>query len=468
MNGRNIVVTVEGRFLSFLGEKQALDDLFDKDFYTYSNSIADRFYNDSYGVNEIYDNVVQDYLALNGFVKNNSSRIDYVDVKKATPDVRFYLIDICRKNGVNIKGKKCLEALLTEINYSVYHFSSFLYLAFLMTKIPYTGEKIQKTKMFSVLRYPANFTKTKNFTEIYKEYENPYEKKSIYRFFPRIKRVGWVIKAYFESFKSLSKQKEFYRPLLGDWSVLALNNFYKKRIVHAELYKCLLEKYFPYFSEETYYSVYNLDRFSVIEDWVAHNNKIKTYNLPHGIEYGYKFPKGFSSDTFYALTEHSAKVLNHLYKTDKFVFDLSVASRLLKRENASAHEPHIVFFTEPREVNVNIDIIKGLTPLLKAKGWRLCLKLHPGDKKSDYDNLDVDILTDYNEALCGNVCISRKSTILLEAIYNDSVPISIITNVKDQTIYDNFPSLQSDKIIKTHTVEELMIEIEKNFTLNKC
>lgn len=467
MGDRKMVVTVQGRTLCFCDKSIVVDDLFDKDFYSITNKIADNYYNETYGVNEIYDNVVQDYIALNEFIKNNYSLIDYVNVKKATPDVRFYLIDICRNNGVSIMGKKSLEALLTKVNYAAYHFSSFLYLAFLMTKIPYTKEEIQKASKFSVLRYPANFTKTKNFTDIYKEYENPLEKKTIYRFFPRLKRIGWVVKAYFSSFSTLSKQKHFYKPLLGKWSVLALNNFYKKRIVHAELFKTLLENYFPHFSGETYYSVYNLDRFSIIEDEVAHKNNIKTYNLPHGIEYGFKYPKGFSSDTFYALTEHSANVLNRLYNTEKFVFDKTVASKLLKRENASSHEPHIVFFTEPREVNVNIDIINGLIPLLKEKGWRLFLKLHPGDKKSDYDNLDVDILTDYNEALCGNICISRKSTILLEAIYNDSIPISIITNVKDQTIYDNFPSLQSDKIIKTHSVEELMMEIEKKYVLNE-
>lgn len=466
MSDRSKVVTVYGRTLHFDDKVFAVDDLFDKDFYSFTNKIADNFYNDTYGVNEIYDNVVQDYLALNEFVKNNGSIIDNVSVSKATPDVRFYLIDICRNNGVRIKGKKLFEAFFTKVKYAAYHFSSFLYLAYLMAKIPYTKEEIHKTNKFSVLRYPANFTKTKNFTDIYKEYENPYEKKSIYRFFPRVSRIGWVVKAYIVSFRSLAKQKSFYKPLLGKWSVLALNNFYKKRIVHAELFKLLLENYFPYFSGETYYSVYNLDRFSIIEDQVAHKNNIKTYNLPHGIEYGFKYPKGFSSDIFYALTEHSANVLNHLYNTDKFVFDQTVASKLLKRENSTKHEPHIVFFTEPREVNVNIEIIKGLTPQLKKRGWRLYLKLHPGDKKSDYDNLDVDFLTDYNEALCGNVCISRKSTILLEAIYNDSVPISIITNVKDQTIYDNFPSLQSDKIIQTHTIKELMAEIEKNYSLN--
>lgn len=459
------ILIAKERSLTYDGKSFLVDDLFDKAFYEYSNRIAKSFYNDTYGVNEIYSNVVLYYLAIDKFIKENITNIEKIDISKASDDICFFLTDIASKNELTIVGRKRLRAFAVKIEYAAFHFCSFVYLGYLMMKIPYTKEQIESHEKISVLRYKANFTKTRNFTDIHKEYENPYEKNTIYRLFSKNQRLGWVWKAYVNSFPSLRKQKEFYRGLLGNLSPLALNIFYKKRIVHAELYKILLENYFPYYQEKSYYTVFNLDRFSCIEDQVASLNHIKTYNLPHGIEYGYRFPKGFSSQVFYALTESSAIALNKLYDTNKYIYDEEVATKLLKIENVKPHCSHIVFFTEPREVYVNIDIINGLTPKLKEKGWRLCLKLHPGDKKTDYENLDVDILTDYNEALCGNICISRKSTILLEAIYNDSVPISIITNVKDQTIYDNFPSLQSDKIIKTHTVNELMTEIEKNYPL---
>lgn len=462
MNSMSLIA--KDRRLTFNGQSFLVDDLFDKSFYDYSNSVAESFFNETYGVNEIYSNVVLYYLALDKFITDNKQQIAIIDISQASDDISFFLADIAKKRNVKIKGRNFILPLTTKLGYAVYHFSSFVYLEYLMLKIPYSKETIEVADMFSVLRYKANFTKTRNFTDIHKEYENPKEKNTIYRLFPKVKRFCWVWKAYRNSFVSLRDQKRFYKSLMGKLSPLALNNFYKKRIVHAELYKEILEHYFPYYRGKSYYTVFNLDRFSCIEDMVAEKNNIKTFNLPHGIEYGYRFPKGFSSQVFYALTESSAKALNKLYNTEKYVFDQNVASKLLKIDNAKPHASHIVFFTEPREVYVNIDIIKGLTPKLKDKGWRLCLKLHPGDKKSDYESLDVDILTDYNEALSGNICISRKSTILLEAIYNDSVPISIITNVKDQTIYDNFPSLQSDKIIKTHTVEELMAEIEKYYS----
>ena len=125
------------------------------------------------------------------------------------------------------------------------------------------------------------------------------------------------------------------------------------------------------------------------------------------------------------------------------------------------HEPYIIFFTEPREIYVNQEIIKGILPELKKKGRGLCLKLHPGDSTSNYSEFDVKIVSNYAESLTGNICIARKSTMLLEAIHNNSTAIAIITNPKDQTMFDNFPSLNTSKINKAYSVKELLDQIDK-------
>lgn len=124
----------------------------------------------------------------------------------------------------------------------------------------------------------------------------------------------------------------------------------------------------------------------------------------------------------------------------------------------------IIFFTEPREVNVNLDIVNGLLPKMKERGWTLYLKLHPGDNKSNYEGLDVEYITDYDLSMTGNICISRKSTILIEAIYNNSLPVAIITNPKDQNIFNTIPSLNAKEIVKAYSVEELFDVIKKNLT----
>ena len=76
----------------------------------------------------------------------------------------------------------------------------------------------------------------------------------------------------------------------------------------------------------------------------------------------------------------------------------------------------------------------------------------------------MDYITDYDLSMTGNICISRKSTILIEAIYNNSLPVAIITNPKDQNIFNTIPSLNAKEIVKAYSVEELFDVIKKNLT----
>ena len=304
--------------------------------------------------------------------------------------------------------------------------------------------------------------KFKRFKEINQEVESLYSKDSIYRLFPMGKRLGWVCKAYFKSFQTMKTMKRFYCPILGNDFKYPLMNFYRKRIVYAELYQMMLDEYLSHFDGREFYTGNNLDRYSVIEDQLCNKHHLKSYNIPHGIEYGFKFPKGFSSDVFYVHSQYTADFLNKLYATDKYVYKEEIIRRMFEYGCDKPHEKMVIFFTEPREVHVNVEIVSDLLPKLKEKGLKLYLKLHPGDNKGNYSNLDVDFITDYELSLTGNICISRKSTILLEAIYNNSLPIAIITNPKDKTTFKMFPSLNAKEIIKTYNTDDLYDVIIKN------
>ena len=188
---------------------------------------------------------------------------------------------------------------------------------------------------------------------------------------------------------------------------------------------------------------------------MASKYQIKSFNIPHGIEYGFRFPKGFSSDVFYAHSQYAADYLNKLYSTTKYVYKKEVISRMFSYNCTKPHGQMIIFFTEPREANVNVEIINGLIPVVKELNKKLYIKLHPVEKPEFYKNIDVEIFTDYDTSLTGNICISRKSTILLEAIYNNSTPIAIITNPKDQATFNQFPALNAQEIIKTYSIDEL-------------
>lgn len=436
-----------------------VDDLYDEAFYKYSDANASKFYNETYGVNEVFNNRVQTYLALKKWLQESKPTI--IDIKNGNKDLMCYVKDIGQKLGIPVKGFNSIRHWGTLVVYHATVLASAIDFVYLLSRIKHNSDIVVSDK-FAVIRHKGAIKKFSKFTEISQERESLYEKESIYRFYPFTKKFKWVIKAYFKSFRTYRVMKDFYCPLLGSHFKYPLMSFYKKRIVYAELYKLLMDDYLSHFKGLNFYTGNNLDRYSVIEDQLCKKYSIKSFNIPHGIEYGFKFPKGFSSDIFYAHSHYTAEYLNRLYSTDKYVYDEAVIRRMFEYGYNQPHEQMVIFFTEPREVNVNLDIINGILPRLKKEGIILYLKLHPGDNRQNYEGLDVEYITDYDLSMTGNICVSRKSTILIEAIYNNSLPVAIITNQKDKSTFSMFPSLNAKEIIKTYSVDELFNVIMAN------
>lgn len=451
--------TIIGNNIIYKNSSCSVDDLYDSAYYLLSNEEAPKYINNTYGVNEVFNNLIQPYIALKKWI--NENKPDRVIVGKAYLRYRFFAKDICNNSSCFVEGLTRWTRLKVYFIYQASLILSALYFIYLQMKIRKNGDILISDK-FAVLRHKGAIKKFKRFGEISQEIESLYDKNSIYRFFSLLKRVGWCVKAYFKSFETMREMKTFYAPSLGGNFKYPLMDFYRQRIVYAEFYKLMLDDYFAHFVGKEFYTGNNLDRYSVIEDQVARKYDIKTYNIPHGIEYGFRFPTGFSSDVFYTHSQYTADFLNNMYGTSKYVFEADVIKRMFDYHYDKQHEKMIIFFTEPREVNVNIEIVNGLLPKLSNIGKKLYLKLHPGDNKANYEGMDVEYITDYEMSLTGNICISRKSTILLEAIYNKSLPIAIITNVKDQTMFDLFPSLNAKEIVKTYSVDELFEIIRGN------
>ncbi len=443
---------IKDKSILFKNKEVRVDDLYDESFYALSDAEAGKYYNDTYGVNELYNNLIQDYIAIKKWVNENVP--NRLVVSEADKFFEFFIADIGEKSHIYVEGLGCVTKFATWLIYHASILSSTLYFAYILFKIPYKPG-ITVADKFAVVRTKASIKKFKKFTEISQEVESFYEKDSIYRLFPKWMRFGWAFKAYKNSWKTFHIMNAFYTPLLGKHFKYAMMDFYRKRIVYAELYKLMMDEYLSHFQGKEFYSGNNLDRYSVIEDQLCKKYQIKSYNIPHGIEYGFKYPKGFSSDVFYVHSQYTSDYLNNLYHTSKFVYDDSIIRRMFEYHYDKPHDKMIIFFTEPREVNVNVDIVNGLLPKLKEKGLKLYLKLHPGDNKANYEGMEVDFVTDYELSLTGNICISRKSTILLEAIYNNSLPVAIITNPKDQTTFNLFPSLNAKEIVKTYNVDDL-------------
>jgi hypothetical protein len=94
---------------------------------------------------------------------------------------------------------------------------------------------------------------------------------------------------------------------------------------------------------------------------------------------------------------------------------------------------------------------------MEKKQMQLSIKLHPKDKKSDYEKYEsrVNFIEDFNDAVSRNICFSRKSTTLLEAVYNGSVSGAILINAKDIAVFNTFPSLQDEKIKVFNSTSDL-------------
>jgi hypothetical protein len=190
------------------------------------------------------------------------------------------------------------------------------------------------------------------------------------------------------------------------------------------------------------------DRYAMCQKRLCKLRNVKMICYPHGLEYGFRTPKGVAGDVFYCNTKKSQKILQSIYSesSSKFFYTEEIANLMLGDKNKkSTNINGIVFFPESRDLNVNRDIMLGLNSL----GLDYFVKLHPLDSESNYSDLisDEKFTKDLESCLFGKVCIARKSTILLEAKHRGSIPCSLIINDKDKVYVQSlFPALSSEGI----------------------
>lgn len=436
------------------------EDLFSEEFYIYVNQQSHKYTNNTIYVNEIYNSFILPYLALKYYIEKNN--IIKIDCSRADFHIKSLCIDLYSNfNHIRVIGNiSPITKTLNKLKVLLLPLLSAIYLIYKLVLIPYKTSNFNKT--IAVIRTKSGKSKMRNF-DIPIEFEDYNRKTSIYRLTSISKRIKWILISYIQSFKEINVIDRIVKNYIGNNSSNLVTLYYSKRVVHTLLYYKTINNLFGKNSFDIFYTTNNLDRFSVIEEKLAKEYNIKSICIPHGLEYGFKLPKGFSCDLHYTNTLYAADYLNKLYETDKFVYDENIAVKMFKSNTTKkSNKGRVVYFSEPREVYVNQIIIEELSSLLKDKGIELFLKLHPKDKISDYEKYGLTIMTDLDDALSGNICISRKSTTLLEATYNDSVAAAILLNAKDKSMFYTFPSLQSERINVTNSIPELL-----NWIVNK-
>jgi hypothetical protein len=448
------MLTIKGNRINYKDNNLYFEDLFTSDFLNKANNDAVNYLNSTYYVNELYYSYILPYQAIVFFIKK--TKIKRINFSKANLLLKCICIDISNNNfDLCCNSRINWFYKVGSYFFNLYHLTiTFLYLIYKMILIPYCNNKTD-SKIIALSRSQAGNAKLRNFNLVV-EYENIANKKSIYRLFRLKTRILWVLKSFYNSFNELFILQELITNYIGKNTSYIASKYYSKRLVHTLLYNYLINDLFNNNKYDLIYTTSNLDRFSVIEEFLANKYNINTVCIPHGLEYGFKFPKGFSGHIHYTTTEYAAHFLNSLYETNKFIWDTGVANKMFRIEGKSINNGcKIIFFTESREIAVNIEIIEKLAPMLNKKSIDLYLKLHPDDNPNNYKKLGIKLLTNLESALVGNICISRKSTVLLEATYNDSIAAAILINEKDKSIFSTFPSLNSKNINVFYSIEDL-------------
>jgi hypothetical protein len=271
--------------------------------------------------------------------------------------------------------------------------------------------------------------------------------------FPRIytKALWYTVRDFWLLYKDA-------RGLLGTWSALSLFLEYWKRIPQKTLYEACFSEILNRIPEKAeLFSGEKEDRFALMQTRRCEQRGVRLTCLPHGLEYGFRFPGGLCGDLFYCFSKNAKEVLELIYASRKFLYSDDALNKMLGIVGGTSKNPidRVCFFTEPRDQHVNFEIIDQLTRL----GVKLSIKLHPLESQKSYQERypGIDIIRDLEDALSSSACLSRKSTVLIEASQRGKLAIALLLNKKDQFYVDNlFPSLSSEKIVKIYNCKDLV------------
>lgn len=443
---------VQGKNILFDNCVISFDSLFSDSTIEAANKYATDYYDDICVVNELYEEYVLPSFDIEIFFEKYS--IEEIDLQCADEKLKTLFACVCRKNQtIAIKGR---FNKTIHIRSAINRIAAFFFL--LLKQLEQVYVPIRKLSE-SVVFVRSNATK-KKYSKI-RNVDQLDEKSpgvgTIYKQIRLFKRIALLFKAVHQERKYETEIREYLKKNdLSECIPLALFH-YSNRLIHTAFYCFVQNEIVRQGNWVNLYTGNNLDRFAINEEKIARDNHMKLICIPHGIEYGYRYPKCFVGDVFYTTSKNAASCLNRLYDTCKFVFSPDIVEKMFKIDGTITREKRIVYFSEPREFYVNIEILTRLHEILSTFSIDLFLKLHPLDNPENYKGLfDIGIkeIKDYKDAICGNICLSRKSTSLLEAIYNGSSAVAILINEKDSSIFDSFPSLSDDRIMRFSNIDE--------------
>lgn len=291
---------------------------------------------------------------------------------------------------------------------------------------------------------------------------------TIYRVGKRLNRLGFLLFSYIKnSIQDFNEVNRMMKPIeLNCYKAIILRE-YAKRIPHTVIHKNAVDDIIKNYRLDILYTGANYERFGLIANLLSKKYNKTLICIPHGIETTFKLPAGYVGDIFYASSAEIAKKLNKQYDTTKFIFDEGMNQTIYRLKNVDweiqkNHSPRVVFFSHPTYEGSLVNIIEKIAQYMGTFNQKLYIKVHPRENSEDYLLENTELISDMNEAIVGNICISYFSTVLIEAIYNDSKSISIVNLMKDDKGLDcDFGIFYEDRIKKPENFDELFQEINE-------
>lgn len=264
----------------------------------------------------------------------------------------------------------------------------------------------------------------------------------------------------FVCFKYLLILFIFVKKHLFFTDIFEITNFYKIRIIHFVIYKYYLENFISNSDIDLYYTTNKECRFAGLDIALCKKYDFCSICIPHGLEYSFKLPLGYPCNKFFCLSNNSKKLFSVLYNDkNKFKFDKKLVQTIYSyRTDFFDIKRKVIFFTEPRGIFINKIIISGLL----ESDINFFVHLHPRDSYSNYSEFPCEIFDIHeNNPLVGNIVLARKSTVLLEALYNYSISVSTLIHANDKNSFVLFPSLHSKLIYNVYDMQSLVSLIKK-------
>lgn len=438
-------------------QQYTIEDLFTLEFYKWADSRVSSFASGEMFDNVIYINFILNVLAIQYFIITNN--ICQITIISAEKELVCYVTDAANLANVAIDNRSSRRAFAERLKVRGTFFAAGCYLLLQQCTMKRTKPSIDINKDVCVIRSLAAKRKilSNEAREIF--YEDKICKGSLYSVLSMSERVRLLYRAYIDANQTYTKAKKLLEKYQLHQTKHLIIDFLRIRLIPVLYYGLALDSLLSRGWKGRFISGNNLDMYAYVEEQIAHKHNIMTVCIPHGLEYGYRLPHVFTGDIFYTTSAHAASYLNEKYSTSKFVFDSALANSMfnLDHKKKTGKKREIVFFTEPRESYVNKRILEVMIPILKEKNIVLNLKHHPKDDLNEYAEIhqNVRVIEDLNEAVINNICISRKSTILLEALYNGGISAAIIINEKDNAIFHTFPSLSNPNIFEFHDIYKL-------------